>query len=184
MSFQFFDPANIEFGVCQGQLADAQFATVPVDQSVKTLLEQMVLATRTSLGLTDARPVIARYELSEQYPSEVALALPLNDLLVRRIRQLYDAGSIPVNSRILDNVKDVTAYFCIIHDQDGNKLLALKRATQFKAILKRRLIRILDDTLQAIEHSVFQLDPDFDVLVTDGNHIHTQDSGIRAVGPH
>ena len=128
----------------------------------------MVLVTRMNLGLADAKTVIPRYELSEQYPSETALALPLSDPLVSRIRQLYDAGSIPVNSKSLDDVKDVTAYFCIIYDQDGNKLLALKRAAQFKAVLTRRLIRFLDDTLEAIEHSVFQQDNDFDVLVTDG----------------
>ena len=56
MSFQFYDSANIEFGICRGRLLDGQFAIVPIDDEIKVILEEMVLATRVELGLDAARP--------------------------------------------------------------------------------------------------------------------------------
>jgi hypothetical protein len=167
MNFQFYDPANIEFGVCRGPLVDAQSAIVPVDGAVRTMLEQMVLATRAELGLDSNVPMIDKYELSEQYPSKTPLTLPLNDPLVDKIRALFSYANIPTNAKMLDDVKAVTAYFCIIYDHTGQKLLAMRRAVQFKAMLKRRLIRVFDETLRAVTDTVFQLDPDFDLLITD-----------------
>jgi len=167
MSFQFYDPANIEFGVCRGPLRDSQFAIVPVDATVRTILEEMVLTTRTELGLDASAPVLEKYELSELYPSETPVALPLNDPLADDIRALFTYSNIPTNAKMLDDVREVTAYFCIIHDGSGQKLMAIRRASQFKAMLKRRLIRVFDETLQALIGPVFQLDSDFDLLVAD-----------------
>ena len=167
MSFQFFDPANIEFGVCRGSLLAGQFAIVPVDKSVKSMLEQMVTATRTELGLDATMPEIPSYELSERYPSESPLSLPLSDPLAEKLKALVSVGNIPTNAKALDDVKDVTAYFCIVHDRAGGKLLAIRRAAQFKGMLKRRFVRVFNETLEAITDTVFQLDSDFDLLVVD-----------------
>jgi hypothetical protein len=43
----------------------------------------------------------------------------------------------------------ITAYFCIIYDRAGQKLVAMRRAAQFKAILKRGLIRVFDEQYEA-----------------------------------
>jgi hypothetical protein len=167
MSFQFYDPANIEFGVCRGPLQDAQFAIVPVDEGVKTMLEQMVLTTRIELGLDIANPAVENYELSEQYRAEAPLTLPIDDPLAHRIRMLAAQGGIRTDAKMLDDVKNVTAYFCIMYERSGQKLVAIRRAAQFKAMLRRRLVRVFDETLQAITDPVFQLDSDFDLIVVD-----------------
>ncbi|MDQ7088940.1 MAG: hypothetical protein Q9Q13_14270 [Acidobacteriota bacterium] len=55
-------------------------------------------------------------------------------------------------------------HFARLTDNKNRRLTALRRASQFKGVLKKRLIRWLDDTLKIIEDSVFKLDNDFDLL--------------------
>jgi hypothetical protein len=45
--------------------------------------------------------------------------------------------------------------------------MAIRRAAQFKAMVKRRLIRVFDETLKAVTETVFQLDSDFDLFIAD-----------------
>jgi len=65
---------------------------------------------------------------------------------------------------------------------DADVQAALRRATQFKGVLKKRLIRFVTDSLKLIEYSVFKLDSDFDLLV-DSAHVHIlRPSGFEFAG--
>jgi hypothetical protein len=61
----------------------------------------------------------------------------------------------------------IAAYFCVMHDRQASKLVALRRAAQFKAVLKARLIQLIDDSFHAVNDDVFKLDRDFDVVIVD-----------------
>ena len=47
----------------------------------------------------------------------------------------------------------------------------MRRATQFKGILKNRLIQFVTDALKLVEDDTFKLDTDFDLLI-DSSRVH------------
>ena len=69
-------------------------------------------------------------------------------------------------------------------DRKKRRLTALRRATQFKGVLKskNRLVRMLDDTLKIIEDTVFKLDNDFDLLINGANVHILHPSGFEFAG--
>jgi hypothetical protein len=173
MSFAYYDAASIQFGVCRGPLYSGENAVVPVDDSVKVLLEQMVLATRAGMGMDSGRVNLPLYEPSQDYSLDSTLTLSLRSPLASHLRSFYQRENWPIDGGALEAPQGITAYFCIIHDQDGNKLVAIRRASAFKAVLKSHLIRLVNDSLQAMTDDVFKLDSDFDLLIVDSTiYIH------------
>jgi hypothetical protein len=73
-----------------------------------------------------------------------------------------------VDVHAMNEPADISAYFCILHDAQGNKPVAIRRAAQFKAVLKARLVQFFDDSLRAVGDHVFRLDSEFDVVIVDG----------------
>jgi len=67
----------------------------------------------------------------------------------------------------LDDMDRIVSYFGIYRDSDGNKLMAFRRAMQFKGVLQKKLLHFMDDALQIIEDHVFKLDSDFDFIICD-----------------
>ena len=66
----------------------------------------------------------------------------------------------------------IVSYFARFTDGVDRRLTATRRATQFKGVLKSRLIRVFDDSLKIVEDDIFKLDNDFDLLVdSDSTHI-------------
>jgi hypothetical protein len=167
MSFSYASVETTEFGVCHGRLGAHQASTVPVDAEVQGMLRKIVDDTRESLGLHDKSTVLDCYEPSEEHSADRRLALPLTDPLAASLKAFYDVANWPVGGHTLVQPGDITAYFCLMCDSKGNKLLAIRRAAQFKAILKVRLIHLVDDSLKAFPDHVFKLDRDFDLLIVD-----------------
>jgi hypothetical protein len=67
-------------------------------------------------------------------------------------------------------------------DVNGRRLTALRRASQFKGILKSRLVQLFSDALKLVEHNVFKLDNDFDLLI-DAKAVHIlRPSGFEFAG--
>jgi hypothetical protein len=169
MSFEYYDPANIQFGVRRGVLGQSDCVIIPVDTSVKTVLQQMIEETRRGIGIDEvgAELSLPQYEPSEDYTTDSRVSLPLISPLASVVRAFYERENLPVEPAALRESQTISAYFCIVHDQKQNKLLAMKRASQFKAVLKAHLISFIDDTLQAVGDDVFKLDSAFDFVVAD-----------------
>lgn len=167
MSFEYHNSANIEFGVFHGALVEGDASIIPVDDDVKILLQDMVTETRAALGFERAAVALPLFEASEKYSAEDRLAIPLQDGIATKLKAFYDQTNIPTDAKALAAPQVISVYFCIIHDSEGNKLVALKRAAQFKAVLKRHLVRFIDDGLHAVHDTVFKLDSDFDILIAD-----------------
>jgi hypothetical protein len=82
----------------------------------------------------------------------------------------------------LSDPKDIFCYFARMTDTQGRRLTAVRRASQFKGVLKSRLVRFVSDALGIIEESVFRLDNDFDVLIEDDTVHILRPAGFEFIG--
>ena len=178
-----FDLANVtvtEFGVGKDDGNGQTFVAVPVDAEVQDALREMVQATWDAMQKDTDGP--AKYEPSEKHGATEYLTLPLEDDMASSVRLLHEAANLAVESTALDDPSDVFCYFVRLTDKKKRRLTALRRATQFKGVLKKRLIRFVTDSLKLIDDSVFKLDSDFD-LVADSANVHVlRPSGFEFAG--
>jgi hypothetical protein len=169
-----------EFGVGIDDGNGQTFVAVPVDADVQAALREMVQATWDAMQKDTHDP--PRYEPSEKHGSTEYLFLPLDDDLAATVRELHDAVNLDIDADVLANPSDVFCYFARLTDNKKRRLTALRRATQFKGVLKNRLLRFVSDSLKLIEDRVFKLDSDFDLLV-DSKNVHIlRPSGFEFVG--
>ncbi|MHB1756478.1 MAG: Kiwa anti-phage protein KwaB-like domain-containing protein [Leptospirillum sp.] len=167
-----FDLNNVkttEFGIGRDN-GDAQdFSCVSVDDDVQSALHGMVVETWNSMQDITTEPEI--YDPSEKYGSSEYVFLPFGNDMSAQLRTLHKANNLEMDSSVLSNPSKVFCYFARLTDSNGLRLTALRRATQFKGVLKNRLIRLVTDALKIIEDNVFKLDRDFDLLI-DADRIH------------
>ncbi len=171
-----------EFGVGRDDSNGQTFVAVPVDAQVQAALREMVTATWKAMRKDEDGP--SRYEPSDKHGGMEYLYLPLHDDLAAVVRKLHEAATLDVDTAALSDPADVFGYFARFADKKKRRITALRRATQFKGVLKskNRLVRMLDDTLRIIDDTVFKLDNDFDLLV-DAKHIHIlRPSGFEFAG--
>ena len=180
-----FDLGNVtvtEFGVGRDDGNGQTFVAVPVDASVQAALREIVQATWDTIKKDEDGP--ARYEPAEKHAGTEYLYLPLDDELAVSVRGLHEAAALDINAAALGDPSDVFCYFARLTDTKQQRLTALRRATQFKGVLKskNRLVRMLDDTLKIIDDTVFKLDNDFDLLI-DARNVHIlRPSGFEFAG--
>jgi hypothetical protein len=178
-----FDVDNVtvtEFGVGRDDGDGQTFVAVPVDADVQTALRDMVQATWDAMQKDEDRP--AMYEPSDKHGSTEYLYLPMADNLASSLRQLHEATNLAIDNGALAEPADVFCYFARLTDQNNRRLTALRRASQFKGVLKKRLIRFVSDSLKLIADDVFKLDSDFDLLVDSANVHILRPSGFESAG--
>jgi hypothetical protein len=182
LDFDLDDVTVTEFGVGRDDGNGQTFVAVPADAAVQAALREIAQATWDGMQRDEDGP--ARYEPSDRHGGTEYLYLPVADDLAASVRQLHQAANLPVDASALTNPADVFCYFARFTDNNQRRLTAMRRATQFKGVLKsrNRLIRMLDDTLQIIEDRVFKLDSDFDLLVDSANVHIWRPSGFEFVG--
>lgn len=167
------DLANIrttEFGVCLYSGDGDTNVLVPVDAGVQQALREMIRETASNIGCFAADADVQRYEAAEKYSATEALRYPIDEALEASVPvQLFRAENLPTSQTAIVDPAAIGFYFARIRDGQNRQLVAIKRAGQFKGVLKARgrLIRWLDDTMKVVDDDVFKLDPDFDYLVTD-----------------
>ena len=169
-----------EFGVGRDDRKGQSFVMVAVDSDVQTALREMTRATSEAMHKDDGEP--AKYEPSEKHGGIENIYLAIGDDLAITIRELHEADNLQIDGHALDDPTAVFCYFARLRDKTGRRLTALRRATQFKGVVKSRLIRFVTDALKLIEDRVFKLDTDFDLLV-DSAHVHIlRPSGFEFAG--
>jgi len=169
IQFDFDNIATTEFGLGLDQNDNRSYIHVPVDAEVQTALKEMVEETIRLMNKNSQNP--ETYSPSEKYASIEYVTLPITDNMASNIKLLHGAANIDEDTNALDDMGDCFAYFCRLHDTAGNTLTAVRRASQFKGVLKKRLIHFLDNTLKTIPDQVFKLDTDFDFIM-DGQLVH------------
>src|SRR5438552_2259671 len=160
LGFDFRRVETVEFGVGLESDGEQTFHLVPVDKGVQRALGEMAEATWAAMEeRTDNR---RKYEPSEKYESIEYVYVPLNDDLARAMRDLHEALNLPMNAGALTAPDEMFSYFARMTDSQHRHLTAVRRATQFKGVLRTRLIRFVTDSLKIVEDKVFKLDTDFD----------------------
>jgi len=182
LNFDLGGVAVVEFGVGQDDGGEQGFVTVPVDGAVQSVLNEMVRATWLAMTKNEDGP--AKYEPSEKHGRTEYLYVPLGDDTAMFLRELHEAANLEVDSTALYEPARLSSYFARLTDKKGRRLTALRRAAQFKGVVKsrNRLVRMLDDTLKIIEDSVFKLDHDFDLIIDDANVHILRPSGFEFAG--
>jgi hypothetical protein len=171
LNFDFSKIKAIEFGVGDDSTDPCSYSLIVVDNQVQDALREMVIRTREEMnGLAD-QP--AHYEPSEKQESSEYLLLPLSDPMSQPLRNLHSANNLPIGTQTSTDPADIFCYFARLIDEKGRRVTGVRKATQFKGVLKSRnhLIRWISDSLTMIEDDVFRLDFDFDLLI-DSKHIH------------
>ena len=182
LAFDLSKVTFVEFGVGRDNGDRQPFVAVPVDAKVQTALGEMAQATWQAMQQDEDGPT--KYEPSDKHGSVEYLYLPLADDMAASVRDLHQTENLPINAAALTAPGEVFCYFARLTDNQQRKLTALRRASLFKGIDKNRgrLIRLLDDTLQIVEDTIFKLDNDFDLLI-DSKHVHIlRPSGFESAG--
>ncbi len=169
-----------EFGVGRDDGSGETFFLIPVDREVQGALLEITSATWHALNELNDTPAV--YEPSEKYASSEYVRLQLGDSLAERMRILHQASNLAVNAAALSDPARLFCYFARMTDGQGRRLTGLRRATQFKGIVKSRLIRLVTDSLKFVEDRVFKLDNDFDLLIDSKNLHILRPSGFEFVG--
>ena len=180
LEFDFSQVSHVEFGLGRDGRNGRAFSLIAADGGVQDVLREVAEATWTTMQeQTDSPPL---YEPSEKYAGIEYLYLPLADELAASMRELQEADNLPFDPMALNNPESVFSYITRFTDSQGRRLTALRRATQFKGILKNRLITLVTDALKIIEDKVFKLDSDFDLLI-DAQNVHIlRPSGFEFAG--
>lgn len=169
LEFDFGQITSAEFGIGCDDGSGRIFVLIAVDGEVQDALHEMAETTWTEMQKeTDDPP---RYEPSEKHASIEYLHLPVEDVLAEAMRELHQANNLPFDTAALSNGENIFCYFARLTDAQNRRLTALRRATHFKGVLKKRLIRLVTDALKIIDDDIFRLDNDFDLLI-DSQRIH------------
>ena len=147
---------------------------------MQAALREMVQATWDAMQKDEDGP--AKYEPSEKH-GEHGVPLPAPERRHGRVRSgAAQAANLDIDATALADPSDVFCYFVRLTDKKKRRLTALRRATQFKGVLKKRLIRFVSDSLKLIDDTVFKLDSDFDLLVDSANVHILRPSGFEFAG--
>ena len=169
---------TIEFGA--GRQKPTRFFFVPVDRSVQFELRAMVRRTLDHM-MSQARDG-GYYQPSEKYGTREYCYLDVQDSLVDVFRDVALAENLRTDSRFPEDLRNVTCYFVRLTDHEGRRLMAFRRAAHFKGVVKKKLLRFVDNTLRLLDGTVFKLDEDFDLIV-DSRTVHVlRPRSLEALG--
>ena len=170
LAFDLGEVVATEFGVGRDDGGGPDFTMVPVEFEVQTALREMAQATWNAMQRDDDGAV--QYEPSEKHGSTEYVFLPSGDRLETAMRALHTAENLPIGAAALEETDDVFCYYARFTDRESRRLTAMRRASQFKGVLKKRIVRVTSDSLRIVKDKMFALDSDFDVLIDfDGTHI-------------
>ena len=114
---------------------------VPCVEAVQDALKEMLETTR--LAIFDAEHELQEFSPAEKYSATERLFCALGSDLVTKHRDIYQAENLPTDTHALDDMTKIVSYFGIYRDADGNKLMAFRRAAQFKGVLQKKLLHFL-----------------------------------------
>lgn len=179
-AFDFDNVKTIEFGIGRDDRGTRAYCFVPTDKDIQSALREMALATWEKIYGSDEAPAV--YDPSEKYASVECVYIPTGHELCIALRALHESSNHPVDASAVSNPEGIFCYLARFTDKHGTRLTAVRRATQFKGVLKKRLIQLKTDALKMVEDQVFKLDTDFDLLIDDENIHVLRPSGLEFVG--
>ena len=169
VEFDLDSVVTTEFGVGRDERDQPMFRTIPVDAAVQAALESMARTTTEKMDAFENGSTV--YSPAEKHAPTEYLVVPAGDEMESAIRAQHNAENLPLEVAALDEPERMLSYFARFTDNANRRLTAIRRATQFKGVLRSRLVRLFDNSLRIVEDDVFKLDNDFDLLV-DSSFTH------------
>ena len=176
MAFDFNHIKSVEFGVCLDTSEGESYRRVPCDQGVQDALKEML--AETMAALTKDGTEIAEFSPAEKYGGNERLRVPLNSDLVQKHHDVFTTGDFDTDTHGLDEPGALISYFAIFHDRHGEKAMGFRRAAQFKGVVKKHLITLINDALQLVPDKLFKLDTDFDFVIFEDQILVWRPSGF------
>ena len=169
--------ASVNFGISLRSNGNVYF--VPTDAGLKDALKEMI-ATSVAL-LNAAQGGWTEYDISEDYGERRRVYCNRDNEYMAVFSTLFDAGALDDLTNLPEHVNDIDYYFADITDNQSRRMIGVRKATQFKGTVKakNRLVRMTNDTLSIIEDTVFKLDNEFDLLITDAHVYILNDSKMQ-----
>lgn len=172
---------NIEFGVCLDDEKSEKRFFVPADKNVLSVLEKMLMATLAQIFPAGKSAPVA-YELSEKYSSTERLKASLTSYWAIKLKEIYQAEGLESSTSALSDPGIMIYYSATFRDKAGKKIVAIKRASKFKATVGKSLVQLINDEIRLIEKDVFRLDTDFDFILTEKEALILKPSAVEYVG--
>lgn len=186
-----FDPAGlgapdgldaVEFGV--GRVLDTGelFSIVPIDTAVQAALATMALETWRRMQEQEFGGG-GVYDPADKQESSEYLVVAAGDPAAARFMDLHVA-TLETDASALNEARSIDLYFARFRSGDGRMLTGVRKAAQFKGVLKSRgrLIRQIDDSMRLVDEDLFRLDEDFDVLIDRGSVHILHPKSFEALG--
>ena len=170
-----------EFGVGRVDNGEQRYVAVPADEDVQAILVRMAADTWTSMSRSVGDGGATAYEPSEKYAGTEYVLVAAGEPWDNDVRELHEANNLVLDGNGLKEPEKIFCYFARLTDGQGQRLTGLRRATQFKGILKSRLIQLRTDALKVVEDTVFKLDADFDLLIDQDNTHVWRPSGFESL---
>lgn len=177
MPFNFNQIQSVSFGVCLNVEEGESYRIVPSEAGVQDALKAMLMDTMAALTQQE-NTTIEDFSPAEKYGATERLKVSLESEWVQKHKQIYAAQNLLTDTHGLDNPTAVISYFAIFHDAGGNKLMGFRRAAQFKGVVKKHLVTIINDALRLVDDNLFKLDSDFDFLIFDEQILIWRPSGF------
>ncbi len=102
---------------------------------VQDALKEMLETTRKAIF--NEEHVLQEFSPAEKYAATERLFCALGSELVGKHRDVFQAENLPTDTHALDDIDKIISYFGIYHDNIGNKLMAFRKAAQFKGVLQK-----------------------------------------------
>jgi len=154
-----------EFGLQLETREGEEIVVVPCSPEVKGALLEMLMATLNRMRIEAGN--MECFQPAQKYSSEERLQLPLDSPLAEKARQLKELDNIARSSGVKGRSREMKLYFARFYDASGQRIVAVRRATRFKGIVKDRIIQLGTDTVKLVEDELFRLDHDFDYVAMD-----------------
>jgi hypothetical protein len=173
----------VEFGVSD---YENTHTLIPIDPEIKEILVDILKWTIKymidSCEENYGELYYNQYEPSNKYGAIEPIYLPF-DSLPYALVNLYNSPSFHINPRVLEDPGNIFYYFARFKDNRNKRLTAIRRATQFKGILKCkwRIIRLLDDSLKFVKDDIFKLNNDFDMIIDESRANILRPSGFESI---
>ncbi len=162
LDFDLKDIATTQFGAWKKDGEGFDIGVVDIDSKVRDKLQAMVRTTLDAMEKDKNGP--KDYDPAEKHGSPEYLITGAG-AWDPKIRAIHDADNLKPDQECLSDPDALLGYFAQLTDGQGRRLTALRKAQQFKGILKRTMLRFIDDALRIVPDTMFKLDNDFDLLM-------------------
>lgn len=176
MQFDFDHIRSVSFGVNLEADEGEVFRLVPCDKGVQDALKEMLVTTIAAL--TKEGTKIEDFSPAEKYGANERLRVELASELVQKHREVYGADNLETDTHGLDEPAKLISYFAVFQDRANRKLIAFRRAAQFKGVVKKHLVTFMNDALRIVPDGLFKLDTDFDFLILKDQILIWRPSGF------